>query len=270
MRSFSRKRHECRARIYPQMSRATFFEKHRPKMVVALLLTFASGLADIVGYLGIFHLFTAHLTGTTVHLGRMAANREWKDAAPAVAVLAAFFVGSIFGRAVIQVGSRKRIRKIASITLAVEGALLVLVAERGAIFTLAPRWPIALLAAAMGIQTATLTGIGPLTVHTTFVTGMVNKTAQLVSRIMFRAYDLRRSKSPNAEGRREQKDEIEMTSFLFGVWLCYIAGAAAGTWSFALLGLRALFIVVALLATALITDQFRPLSVLEEIEQSES
>lgn len=251
------------------MSRATFFEKHRPKMIVALLLTFASGLVDIVGYLGIFHLFAAHLTGTTVHLGRMAASCEWKDAAPAAAALAAFLLGSIFGRAVIQVGSRKRIRKIASITLAVEVALLVLVAEKSAIFPVAPQWLLAVLAAAMGIQTATLTGIGPLTVHTTFVTGMVNKTAQLFSRILFRAYDLRRCRSPNAEGRRDQKDEIEMTWFLFGVWLCYVAGAAAGTWSFAFPGLRTLFIAVALLAIALIADQFRPLSVLEEIEQSE-
>ena len=251
------------------MSRATFFEEHRPKMVVALLLTFASGLVDIVGYLGIFHLFTAHLTGTTVHLGYSAASREWKDAASAAAIVVFFFLGSIFGRAVIQVGSRKRIRKIASVTLAVEGALLVLVAEKSAIFPLAPHWPLAVLAAAMGIQTATLTGIGPLTVHTTFVTGMVNKTAQLISRIMFRAYDLRRQASASAAGRRDQKDEVEMTLFLSGVWLCYIVGAAAGTWSFAFLGLRTLFIAVALLAIALITDQFRPLSVLEEIEQSE-
>lgn len=251
------------------MNHSTFFEKHRPKMIVALLLTFASGLVDIVGFLGVFHFFTAHLTGTTVHLGNTAARGQWEDAIAAAVILAAFVLGSLLGRAIIQIGSRKRIRRIASLTLAIEGILLALVAEKPLLLPLPPYCSVAILGASMGIQTATLTGIGPLTVHTTFITGMVNKIAQLASRILFRAYDFMRSRSATAEARRDQKDELEMTAFLLGVWLVYIAGAAAGTWSFASLGLRALFIAVALVAAGLIADQFWPLSVREEIEQSE-
>ena len=47
----------------------------------------------------------------------------------------------------------------------------------------------------MGLQTATLTRIGPLTIHTTFVTGMLNKFAQLLAHGMYHAYDLLRARS---------------------------------------------------------------------------
>ena len=242
------------------------------KNAVALVLSFAAGCVDAIGYVAIYKIFAANMTGNTVQLARTSVQTDLAEAAKAAAVLAAFLLGSLIGRSIIEIGSRTKVRSIASATLLLEAALIAAVVplggshpdRSGAVLGL-----FALLAAAMGIQTATLTGIGPLTVHTTFVTGMVNKTAQLISRIMFRAYDLRRSASANAAGRRDQKDEVEMTLFLSGVWLCYIVGAAAGTWSFAFLGLRTLFIAVALLAIALITDQFRPLSVLEEIEQSE-
>jgi uncharacterized membrane protein YoaK (UPF0700 family) len=155
-------------------------------LFVALLLTFASGIVDIAGYLGIFHFFTAHLTGTTVQLGHGLATRSWKDVAAALTVVGAFVVGSIAGRTLLEIGARKRMCRIASITLAIEAALLLVVALENSHPT-SPYSGLRMLAAAMGIQTATLTGIGPLTVHTTFVTGMVNKFCQLVSHIALRA-----------------------------------------------------------------------------------
>ena len=72
-------------------------ECHLPKVAVALMLTLASGIVDIVGYLGVFHLFTAHLTGTTVQLGHSVVNRTWSDAVPAVIIVFSFVIGSLFG-----------------------------------------------------------------------------------------------------------------------------------------------------------------------------
>jgi uncharacterized membrane protein YoaK (UPF0700 family) len=256
-----------------ELSRSTFhatvFREHRPKLLVALLLTFASGLVDIVGYLGIFHFFTAHLTGTTVQLGRAFASHNWVDVIAAAAIALAFFSGSIFGRAVIEVGSRRRIRSIASVTLAIEALLLALVALAPRGFSAAPYMGLAVLAAAMGLQTATLTGIGPLTVHTTFVTGMINKLAQLVSHIAFRACDLRRSKARAPHARLRQSRDIQMALLLVAVWLFYVVGAVAGTLSFESWGLQSLSIAVGILAIGIVTDRFWPLSIKEEKEQSE-
>ena len=149
-----------------------FFEKYRIKIAVAFLLTFASGLVDIVGYLGIFRLFTAHMTGTTVQLGRDAVSGNWPAAwAAAVAVASFLFLGSYFGRAVIQAASRMRFRRVTSVTLLLEAALQAGTAWYAAgrldlVSQMRRHLLLAVLAAAMGLQMATLTGIGPLTVHT--------------------------------------------------------------------------------------------------------
>jgi uncharacterized membrane protein YoaK (UPF0700 family) len=246
-----------------------FLLRHGPKLIVALMLTFASGLVDIIGYLGVFHLFTAHLTGTTVHLGQKLVSHGWDEALGAAVIVAAFMGGSLLGRAAIEIGSRRRIQGIASVTLAIESIVLLCVALTSSAFLLGPYGGIALLAAAMGIQTATLTGVGPLTVHTTFVTGMMNKIAQLVSHILFRSYDLRNSQSPSAVSRQDQRRDIEMTVFLAAIWCCYVGGAAFGTWSFNIWRLDALFVAIALLILSLVVDRFWPLAIREEQEQSE-
>jgi uncharacterized membrane protein YoaK (UPF0700 family) len=251
------------------MAEQNFLREHGAKIAIALLLAFASGVVDIVGYQGVFHFFTAHLTGTTVQLGHSLIYRKWTDIGAAATILASFFAGSVLGRGLIEFGSRKRIRRIASITLLIEIGLLVTVAERFGSHA-DVYWGLAALAGSMGIQTATLTGIGPLTVHTTFVTGMVNKLAQLLSHISFRSFDLWRTETRTPEADRAQSRDIQLSSFVFAVWVFYAAGAVLGTWSFASWGLRALFIAVGLLVISLATDQFRPLSIKEEKEQSES
>ncbi|MGH9728956.1 MAG: YoaK family protein [Candidatus Acidiferrales bacterium] len=251
------------------MADASFFNEYRPKILIALVLTLASGLVDIVGYAGIFHFFTAHLTGTTVQLGHGIIVRNWMDVSAAGIIVAAFLCGSIFARSLIEFGSRIRIRRIASVTLAIEAILLAAVAYERLNLTATTYSSLALLAGAMGIQTATLTGIGPLTVHTTFVTGMVNKIGQLVSHITFRAYDLLKTKSRSVSVQRAQREDRQMTLFLLCVWLFYVGGAAAGTWSFAVWGMRALFIAVGLLLISIASDRLCPVSIKEEKEQLE-
>lgn len=258
------------------MPKADAFERHRPKITIALLLTFASGLVDITGYLGVFHFFVAHLTGATVHLAENLVERNWTAILSAGAIISAYFIGSILGRAVIEVGSRSRIRKIATATLAIEAAMLLGLAEAAtrsvaveSSIANEPYWALAILAGAMGIQTATLTGIGPLTVHTTFITGMVNKLAQLVSHIAFRAYDMARRRPVSTADLRQWHGDIKQAVFLSTIWVFYVSGAAFGTWSYTEWGLRSLFVAVGLLLIAIATDQIVPLSIEEEVEQSE-
>jgi uncharacterized membrane protein YoaK (UPF0700 family) len=164
----------------------------KTKAVIALLLTFSAGSVDVVGYLAIYDVFTAHMTGNTVHLAHNIMIGDWQKAAAAAAVIAAFLAGSILGRAIIEIGVRTSIRSIASAALILEGALIAAVGFSGFAFGALPTLAaLAMLAAAMGMQTATLTRIGSLTVHTTFVTGMLNKLAQLISQALFLSHDLR-------------------------------------------------------------------------------
>src|SRR5579871_3739806 len=251
------------------MLSTNFLRHHLPKVIAALVLTFVSGVVDIVGYLGILHFFTAHLTGTTVELGRGFVERAPADIYAALTIVAAFVAGSVLGRALIEAASRHKYRRVASFTLAIEAILLAVVGGSHAGLGTSPYVELALLAAAMGIQTATLTGIGPLTVHTTFVTGMVNKAAQLISRVGFRVYDRWRWGALNAKARNSQQKDKQMLALLIGVWVLYVAGAAAGTWAFLRWEMRVLLLAIALLGVVLATDQIWPLSIEEEKEQSE-
>ena len=248
--------------------------------MVALALTFAAGMVDVVGVLTIYKLFTAHMTGTTVHFGEELVHGNWSSAAPAATILAAFFTASLIGRLLIEVGQRARFQRIASLTLAIEAALLAGAAligppsnnpssDTGSLALTC--FLLAMLAGAMGLQTASLTRIGPLTVHTTFVTGMVNKLAQVSSRWLFGVYDLYRRQSGNADGqlRNNTADQARQARFFLSIWVMYVAGAVFGTWFGSVFRLKALFLACGILVLIIAVDQVRPLSIEEEREQVE-
>lgn len=249
----------------------------KTKSGVALCLTFAAAIIDIVGYIAVYHTFVAHMTGNTVHLGNKLAIGDWKEAAKAACTIASFITGSVFGRAAIEAGARRHKRTIASLTLLIEAVLLLLfvwlshllhpelqAASLGAICGL-----LAILAAAMGLQTATLTRIGPLTIHTTFVTGMLNKFAQAFSQWLFWVHDeLKKKESLKAILRASrQHSAFRNANFVFAIWMTYMAGAVAGTWMHSRWKLETLYIPVVIVALSAMVDQFRPLSVEEEQDQ---
>src|SRR2546430_4923792 len=104
------------------------------KAAVALLLTFAAGFVDVVGYLRLYHVFTANMTGDTVHLAYHVAQLRWNDAKLPALVLAFFVTGSVLGRVAIEVGARNGVRSIASVTLVCEAALV------GSVVALSTYW----------------------------------------------------------------------------------------------------------------------------------
>lgn len=254
-----------------------FFSDRKSKALTALLLTFVSGMVDIIGYFGIYKLFTAHMTGTTVHLASSLVYGDKSAGIAAGVIVAAFFLGSIVGRIVVELGSRARFRTVASATLTLEIVLIVAVAmgtplnlARPVLGDFLPYWRLAFLSAAMGLQTATLTRVGALTVHTTFVTGMINKLAQLVSHVLFRSYDLfRLFGSERKEIRATRNQDARRALFLFAIWCLYLGGAASGALLYRSWNLSALYFASGLLVVPVFTDQVWPLSLEEEKEQSE-
>jgi len=248
----------------------------RHKSIVALALTSAAGCTDIVGYLSLYHTFTAHMTGNSVHLGNYLFDRNFEEAKLAGTVLIAFICGSLLGRGLIEMAARKKIRSVATWTLAIEAALLAIVATNFFHLSLDARdllqyqTPLALMAAAMGMQTATITRVGPLTVHTTFVTGMINKLGQLISQALFDTYDV--AVATPGSGERSvlhRKQTLLKAMFMFSIWCAYVAGAVAGTWLHVRWQLRALYAPVGLLCGAIAADQIFPLSIEEEKDQAE-
>ncbi len=242
--------------VLPKSSRT------RLKAVVALSLAFAAGSVDIIGFISFGHVFTAHLTGTTVHLGEQLIRAEWWKAAEGFGLIICFIGGSIVGRAAIEVGSRRHFRSVANATLMLEAFLIAVVV----LFSRHEVLALILLAAAMGVQTATLTRVGSLTIHTTFVTGMLNKLAQLLSHASFLTYDAFRGKDGAATSRRKFLLEAR---FIFGVWFMYATGAVIGTWTRLRWGVPALVLPAVLVSILAILDLISPLAIEEERDQSE-
>ena len=235
------------------------------KKAIALLLTFSAGNVDIVGYLTFYHTFTAHMTGETVHLAENLLQRHWFDAVVPMCVISAFLVGSIVGRTIIEIGWRTRLRSVASVTLLIEAVFIAVVAleTRKSSTDASTLVLISLLAAAMGMQTATLTRIGSLTVHTTFVTGMLNKLAQLASQAMFLTYDVR----TNPVVRPARDKVVRQAWFIFSIWISYFIGASTGVWMKTAWGTSCLFLAVGIIVCAIVVDHWAPLSIEEEQDQ---
>lgn len=243
---------------------------------MAFLLTFVAGFVDIVGYIAVYHLFTANMTGDTVHLSHDLITGQHAAALIALSVLAGFVFGSIGGRAIIEAGGRVHVRSVASITIAIEAGLLLTFVVLFNTLSAPAKSPgsicllLVVLAMAMGIQTASLTRIGPLTVHTTFVTGMLNKLAQLVSHFIFRSYDLARADEHNRQRLRElRKQHMQEALFFFLIWFTYCIAALAGTLCYLRGNIRVMYLPAVLLAIAIIVDQSHPLSLQEEQDQVE-
>lgn len=235
------------------------------KAAVAFALTFAAGCVDIIGFRSLYRTFTAHMTGLTVHLGEDITVANGWDAVVLALTLAAFVFGSIVGRTVVEAGLREKVRSAAAAALTLEFLLLVAVGLGG----VRAQWHvpmILLLAAAMGVQTATLTRIGPLTVHTTFVTGMLNKLAQLLSNGLFLGYDEMRGRHERSHLRAKVHRQ---SLFMFCIWVLYLAGAVVGTATQSLWGVRSLFVPAAVVLTVTIFDQVNPMAIQEEKDQGE-
>lgn len=107
---------------------------------------------------------------------------------------------------------------------------------------------VALLARAMGAQSASLRRVRGQSVHTPFVTGVLTHPAEYAVKALFAAYDHLRHRSPEPA-----REHVERTIFYFGLWLAFAIGTLCGGiaeshWRFwsllAPLGLLGLIIVL--------------------------
>ena len=241
------------------------------KATTAVVLTAIAGYVDVVGYLSLSHILNANMSGNTVAIayrtieqrGDLALHRGW-------AVLM-FIVGLFVAAFIHEIGHRRKFRPVAAVTLGIEALLLAAYVYlgtprlQGAEIKPSPAMFYALLAfstLAMGIQNATLTRVGALSVRTTHVTGTISKFAEAGSRYLFWLYDRMhagRSWGFAMKASRKQRDFIH--SVLTAIsWMAFLAGAFAGAWLRQRIELRSLYLPVAILATISISDVFVPLA----------
>ena len=247
------------------------------RVAISLCLTAVGGFVDAVGYIALFQIFTANMSGNSIHIGLLLSQQSWNGMARFACAVAAYVSGMVLTRITVEAGARAGVRRIAMVTLAVEAALLALFAharpamhlgevvdQRSTAYFLL----IALLAFAMGVQTATLTRVGTLTVYTTFVTGTLTKFTESFTRALFWVYDAWQSGISDLVRHAPGQRDMRETAMLASTWMCYVVGAASGALLKSRWELRALYLPVCVLVLFIVVDYFRPLAVEEEKAQA--
>lgn len=248
------------------------------KLGIAFSLTSVGGYVDAVGYIVLFQIFTANMSGNSVHIGMGLSQSNLLDMLRPLCAVSSYVVAMILTRIAIGVAGRARLRRIASFTLGAEALLLLVFSQAtptmhlGQIVDL--RSPayfglVALLALSMGIQTGTLTQTGALTVYTTFVTGTLTKFSETFANCLFWLYDELRSrrKISYIVGLAKRQEDVRETISLASIWICYVVGAALGAIAKRRWELKCLYIPVVMLVFIIIVDQFFPIAVQEEEAQ---
>jgi len=194
------------------------------RRTLVLVLGLVAGSVDAIGYVTLFHLFTANMTGNSVHL---ASGSLW-HALPISAFLLGAIIGALFASA----------HESKALAFAVEalalGAFAILTSARafGELHWLTAAMP----ALAMGIQAVTVRRAGGGRVQTAFVTGMLVTFADALVKWA-------KSKRPGAAARAR---------LVLGIWLSYVIGAFAGFSAHACIGATAIVLPLAGLLAALV------------------
>jgi uncharacterized membrane protein YoaK (UPF0700 family) len=242
-------------------------------LAVAGLLTWVAGFVDAVGFLSLGRIYTANMSGNSVAIGIHLSSQSWSEMLRRVWPVAAYVIGLVFARFVIEAGARERIRSAASVVFACEIAFLAPACILGLPSRASLDLPVAfvgLLALAMGSQNGALTRFSSLTLHTGFVTGTLVKFAQYLTRFLTFTLDRMRNGEtlPKllAESRREES--LRLASFLLAIYLAYIAGAVCGALGERAMNLRALIVPVGCLALLIFIDLQCPLALQDEEKQN--
>jgi uncharacterized membrane protein YoaK (UPF0700 family) len=149
--------------------------------LIVVVLTFTTGVVDAVSYLGLGRVFTGLQTGNVVVLGFALAGTEGFSVAPPAVSLASFFVGAWLGGR-LAAHLNRRHRRWFALALSIEALLVAAAAAAAAglptdVATARRLLVIALLAAGMGLRSATVRRLAVPEVTTTVVTSTITALA---------------------------------------------------------------------------------------------
>ena len=245
---------------------APWGEAEREKAWLAVLLAWVAGIVDAVGYLTLFRLFTAHMSGNSVEMGLRLGQGDWAEALRRAVPIPLFVLGVALGAALSEAAARRGMRSTFALVLALEAALLLTFmlygsgSLRGGAFPSTTDWtyylPVALLVLAMGLQTATLQRVGGRTVRTTYVTGMLTNLALASVTYLFWRYDRKRGQV----GADDKGASLQRVALLGAIWCAYALGAILGGYAELHWALRSLLFPLCALAAVIALDLLRPIN----------
>lgn len=186
--------------------------------VIVLLLTCAAGSVDAVSYYTIGHVFTANMTGNTIHFGVALGRGNGGDIVRTGSALVGFVIGVAIGAAIVERDqSTEPWPHSVTSALGLELAVLVVAAVTwlvGLVPTLVgQQFMLVLLAVAMGVQSAAVRRLRIPGIVSTYITGTLTSLVAGEARKRL-GYDRPTPEAPT-----------HSTTLLAIVWLVYLGGA---------------------------------------------
>lgn len=246
----------------------------REKAALALMLPIVAGFIDAVGYLTLHHLFTAHMSGNSARLGVLVGQLNLASAVPMVAAVFLFIFGVAFATTLMEFATRRGVRSITALTLAVQAAMILvfmvygstMIGPHGAVHDHSPQGFYVLAALAIlsiGFQTCALQRVAGERTRTAYVSGMLTKFAQETVNWFFWLHDGGERRQPSYLSnalRGGSRQEASARAALFGgIWCFYICGAVAGSYTHSMWFLWSLACPLALLVVIIAVDIIRPI-----------
>jgi uncharacterized membrane protein YoaK (UPF0700 family) len=245
----------------------------REKAWLAVLLAWVAGFVDAVGYVLLFRLFIAHMSGNSAAMGAHFGQGQWSEAFYRAFPIPVFVLGVIAGAALNEAASRHGVRSLFSLTLGLEAALLFLFMScgggviHGGEARAKSTWEfyslVALPAFAMGLQNAALRRVGGQIVRTTYVTGMLTNLAEDGVDYLYWLRDRRRGAGDNrvTTSLRASPGQVSLKMMLLngGIWLAFVIGAVTGGYTQQRWELRSLLFPLFGLGLIIAIDLFEPI-----------
>jgi len=237
---------------------------------IALALTWVAGFVDVVGYMILYRVFVANMTGNTIALGRGLAAGDWGLVLRRGLAIPTFVLGLMVSRLVLAWAGEHNAPRAAGVLFGLEVLLLVaflvigsqemnqgrIRSEAGWLYYLL----VALPSMAMGLQNATLTHFGPLTVRTTHVTGtLANWADELVQYLVWlKAHTGSAGRFFHAVRTSRTQPSFRAACVLASARLSYCAGAVLSAFLERTWALLALILPVAILSVMILLLLYTP------------
>lgn len=198
-------------------------------------LAAAAGFIVAVSFDALFHVEVAPMTGNTVATGVGLGTRGVEATFVRAIPILAFVLGVAGGVVIAEETARRRLRRTLAITIAVEIVLLVpfmvwaAQLYRDGAVRAGSHWVldgvVVLPALALGFQTAALRRVRGQTARTTYVTGVLTRTAEESVRFLYWRRDVKHGET-TAPWRNEPS--LARIALLGGIFVSYAGGTILG------------------------------------------
>jgi uncharacterized membrane protein YoaK (UPF0700 family) len=190
-----------------------------------LLLSLTAGSADAIGYLGLGQVFTSNMTGNIVLLGIDLGQGHFATASRVLYVLAIFMLGLCLGAWLGKDLPEKQWSALAFRLIGLEKIVLLILGIGWFLIVKADHVPgsygfLALLALAMGLQSAAMHRLSAPGMGTTAITGTLTACATGLMNFLF---------LPKAETSQREAN-LQRVRFQLTVIFLYACGAGACGW----------------------------------------